>query len=67
MFELLSDDQAVTVTDIASGLPAEKRVTFLERLGARLRLRDRPILLADDFDKLLRAAMQGLVQVPKLP
>jgi hypothetical protein len=57
----------VAVMDAAADLPPDKRSTFLERVAARVRLRDRPLVLADDFDKLLRSALTGLVQVPKLP
>jgi hypothetical protein len=63
----LSDEQMVAVMDRAADLPVDKRSTFLERIAARLKLRDRPIVLDDDFDKLLRSALTGLIQVPKLP
>jgi hypothetical protein len=58
----LNDTQMVAAAD----LPVEKRSAFLERIAARLKLRNRPITLDDDFDKLLRSALTGLIQAPKV-
>jgi hypothetical protein len=62
----LSDSQLVAVMDAAADLPPDKRSTFLERIAARIRLRDRPIVLDDEFQKVVRSALTGLVQASRL-
>jgi hypothetical protein len=57
----LSDDQLQTVMVAASGLPAEKRGVFLERVAARLRLHG-PRFTDADLGAAIRAALIGLVQ-----
>jgi hypothetical protein len=57
----LSDAQLAVVMTAARGLPMEKRGLFLERVAARLRLRDR--FTDADLDGAVRTALGGLVQV----
>jgi hypothetical protein len=56
----LSDAQLTVVMTAAGGLPVEKRTLFLERVAARLRLRDR--FTDADFDDAVRTALRGLIQ-----
>ena len=58
----LDDLQLETVMTAAADPPTEKRSVFLERIAAYLRLRDRPLVLADEFEKVVRLAMTGLLQ-----
>lgn len=57
----LSDTQLSVVMTAAGGLPVEKRALFLERVAARLRLRDR--FTDADLDDAVRTALCGLIQV----
>ena len=51
----------------AVDLPVDKRSAFLERIAARLKLRGRPIVLDDDFQKVVHSALTGLIQSANLP
>jgi hypothetical protein len=57
----LSDDQLTMVMTAAKSLPVEKRGLFLERVAARLRLRDR--FTDVDLDDAVRTALGGMIQV----
>jgi hypothetical protein len=57
----LSDDQLALVMTAAGGLPVEKRSVFLERVAARLRLREARFTDAD-LGAAIQAALTGLIQ-----
>jgi hypothetical protein len=58
----LSDSQLDTVSRAAGLLPAEKRDLYLQRVAAALNLQRR---FGDaEVEAAVRAALQGLVQVP---
>jgi len=57
----LTDAQLEIVMVAASGLPAEKRATFLDRVAARLRMRGFRFTDAD-LDDAVRQALVGLIQ-----
>jgi len=58
----LSDSQLDTVSRAAGLLPAEKRDLYLQRVAAALNLQRR---CGDaEVEAAVRAALQGLVQVP---
>jgi hypothetical protein len=57
---VLNDAQLATVMTTAGALPAEKRMTFIERIAARLRLRGSRFTDAD-LDTAIRTALQGLI------
>ena len=55
----LTDDQLKVVMIAASGLPPDKRSTFLDRVAARLQLRGS--FTSDDLAKSISVALQGLL------
>ena len=57
---VLNDAQLATVMTTAGTLPAEKRMTFIERIAARVRLRGSRLTDAD-LDTAIRTALQGLI------
>ena len=57
---VLSDAQLATVMTTADALSAEKRMTFIERIAARLRLCGSRFTDAD-LDNAIRIALQGLI------
>jgi hypothetical protein len=57
---VLNDAQVATVMTTAGALPAEKRMTFVERVAAVVRLRGSRFTDAD-FDNAIRLALQGLI------
>jgi hypothetical protein len=61
----LSDDQLAIVMTAAGVLPPEKRNVFLERIAARLNLRDPRLPISDtDLSKAIRSALTGLAPAP---
>jgi hypothetical protein len=58
----LSDGQLTAVMDAARTLPIERRDTFLQRVGAMLRMRHR--FTDADVAEVTRLAMAGLVHQP---
>jgi hypothetical protein len=61
----LSDDQLAIVMTAAGVLPPEKRSVFLERIAARLNLRDPRLPISDtDLSKAIRSALTGLAPAP---
>jgi hypothetical protein len=57
---VLNDAQLATVMTTADALSVEKRMTFIERIAARLRLCGSRFTDAD-FDNAIRIALQGLI------
>jgi hypothetical protein len=60
---ILSEPQIEIVMTAASGLPAEKRDLFVERVAARLQLNGTRFTAAD-LDTAVSLAMQGLSHTP---
>ena len=60
---MLSEPQIAIIMTAASGLPAEKRGLFAERVAARLQLNGTRFTAAD-LDTAVSLAMQGLSHTP---
>ena len=58
----LTDTQLAVVMDAARTLPVERRDTFLQRVGAMLRVRGR--FTDADVADVAKLALTGLVQEP---
>jgi hypothetical protein len=58
----LTDSQLAAVMDAARTLPVERRDTFLQRVGAMLRMRGR--FTDDDVADVTTLALTGLAQQP---
>ena len=58
----LTDFQLKTVMDAAHALPVERRDTFLQRVGAMLRMRHR--FTDADVADVAKLALTGLAQQP---
>ncbi|MGB6913969.1 MAG: hypothetical protein WBE42_14620 [Pseudolabrys sp.] len=56
----LTDTQLATVMDAACTLPVERRDTFLQRVGAMLRMRGR--FTDTDVADVAKLALAGLIQ-----
>jgi hypothetical protein len=58
----LTDSQLTAVMDAARTLPVERRDTFLQRVGAMLRMRGR--FSDGDVTDVVQLALTGLAQQP---